>query len=104
LLHQPASSGFIVGMAQNSDAPLKLRDGLVWRQVAGEVVVLDTTTSQYLSVNQSGAVLWPLLSNGCRFEELAAALAQHYGLSPEAAAKDAESFIASLTELGVMAK
>lgn len=89
----------IINMAQSTDDLLKLRDHLVWRQVGDEVMVLDIETSQYLSVNSSGAVLWPLLTDGCRREDLERALVEHFGVDGGTAREDTERFLTSLKEI-----
>lgn len=97
--NQTRPADLIINMAQSTDDLLKLRDHLVWRQVGDEVMVLDTDTSQYLSVNSSGAVLWPLLTDGCRREDLERALVEHFDVDDETARADTERFLASLKEI-----
>lgn len=86
-------------MEQGADTLFKLRDHLVWRQVGDEVMVLDIETSQYLSVNASGAVLWPLLTEGCRREDLERALVEHFGIDDETARGDTDRFLGSLDDM-----
>ena len=97
--NQTTPADLIINMAQSMDDMLKLRDHLVWLQVGDEVMVLDTDTSQYLSVNSSGAVLWPLLTDGCRREDLERALVDHFDVDDETARADTERFLASLKEI-----
>jgi len=89
---------------EHSSAQLvKLRmDELTWRQVGGEVLILDAATSQYLSVNETGSTLWPLLVEGCRRADLAQALVTRFGVDEDRAAADAEMFLSSLRELGLL--
>jgi hypothetical protein len=87
------------GMAERTEGLLKLREDLVWRQVGEEVMVLDTATSEYLSVNASGAVLWPLLAEGCRPEDLRRALVERFGIDQETAEGDTQRFLSSLEEI-----
>ena len=76
---------------------LRLRkDRIVWREVDGEVVALDLDESHYLSVNRSGAVLWPALVRGTTREELARTLKDHFALDEAAAQLDVETFVADL--------
>ena len=90
-------------MPQVDDEQVKLRAGrLVWRQVGDEVMVLDTGSSQYLSVNKTGAVLWPMLMEGCSRPDLARALVDHYGVDDETAVKDTANFLSALAGLDVL--
>jgi len=79
---------------------VKLRaDDVVWRQVGDEVMILDTASSEYLSVNRTGAVLWPLLLEGCTRQGLATALVEQFQLDEATASADAGNFLASLAAL-----
>lgn len=77
---------------------VKLRtENLVWRQVGDEVIVLDMATSQYLSVNPTGAVLWRLLVEGSRLDDLVRELVEHFEVDEATAAADTEAFLSSLS-------
>lgn len=78
---------------------IRLRvDGLVWQQIEGEIVVLDTSASQYLALKGSGAALWHLLSEGTTRADLASALVERYGITADRAARDVDAFLASLEQ------
>ena len=90
-------------MEQSNQDLVKLRtDNLVWRQVGDEVMVLDAASSQYLSVNKTGTVLWPLLLEGCHRAELIQALKTSFEVDDATAASDAEKFLSSLRDLGLL--
>ena len=78
---------------------LRIRHGTVeWRQFEQEVVAVDVRKSVYMAVNRSGSILWPALLEGATREELVDRLVQTYGLDPEAAANDVETFVKALDE------
>jgi hypothetical protein len=88
---------------QSNQDLVKLRtDNLVWRQVGDEVMVLDAASSQYLSVNKTGTVLWPLLLEGCQRTDLVEALKANFGVDDDVAASDAEKFLSSLRDLNLL--
>lgn len=90
-------------MSQGDQTVVKLRtDDLAWRQVGDEVIVLDTNNSEYLSVNKTGSVLWDLLLVGCARADLARALAEHFQIDDRGATTDAERFVSSLEDLGLL--
>lgn len=90
-------------MNQGNQSVVKLRtDDLAWRQVGDEVMVLDTNKSEYLSVNKTGSVLWELLLTGCTRADLARALAEHFQIDDTGATTDAENFVSSLEDLGLL--
>lgn len=82
---------------------LKLRpDAVAWLEIDGEIVALDHRTSTYLSVNRTGAVLWPALETGATHGELVDLLVQHFGVGAEAAAVDVDGFVAALANRGLL--
>lgn len=83
---------------------LRLRtQQLLWREVDDEIVVLDLSKSEYVSVNAAGRVLWLRLAGGATKSELADELRHVYGLEPEAAQRDADAFVAHLRCQGLLA-
>ena len=75
---------------------LKLRpNGLNWREIEGEVVVLDLEGSNYVTLNPTGSMLWWMLDLGATREELAARLVEEFGIDGAVAAKDVAGFLAS---------
>lgn len=82
-----------------SDPTLRLRrDGLDWRAVDGEIVVLDSTESVYLSLNGSGAVLWAALANGATRNELLERLRSEFDVGREVAEHDLDQFLTDMRE------
>jgi Coenzyme PQQ synthesis protein D (PqqD) len=67
-----------------------------WRELEGEVLAIDFAGSRYLGVNESGAVLWPLLAEGATVTELTRALAERFSLDSEQARSDVDSFLSWL--------
>ncbi len=85
--------------AGGSQDRLRLRsDQLEWREVEGEIVVLDLRTSRYLSLNETGGVLWSALLDGVTREDLVARLVDSYGIDEQTAGEDVDAFLASLSE------
>jgi hypothetical protein len=83
---------------------IRLRDeGVTWRLVDDEVVVLDRRTWAYLSINDSGALLWARLVDGATKAELVATLVEGFELAQERADADVESFLDTLREHDLLA-
>jgi hypothetical protein len=80
----------------------QIDESLHWRHVEGEVLALDVSSSRYLSINSSGAVLWPLLADGASVGELADALQQRWGLASHRARADVEAFLDRLDSEGLI--
>jgi hypothetical protein len=77
-------------------------DAIEWREVEGEIVALDLDSSEYLAVNRTGTVIWPLLVDGSTREELAAELAGRYEIDKAAAERDVDQFLSALSERGLL--
>ena len=84
---------------------VKLRnDAIEWREVEGQIVVLDVDAAEYLAINRTGAAIWPLITEGARREDLAERLMAEYGIDKSSAARDVEEFVTGLAERGLLEK
>lgn len=66
---------------------------VAWREVDGELLVLDLRTSGYLSINATGKELWSRLLDGATQDELATALVETHGIDEQQAHRDVGAFI-----------
>jgi Coenzyme PQQ synthesis protein D (PqqD) len=77
---------------------LRLRDDkLEWREIDEEIVALDGRTSEYLSVNRSGAALWPLLLAGATHGALVERLTEAFDVDRVTAERDLDAFLEVLS-------
>lgn len=84
---------------------LELRQlDLMWREIEGQVVALDSRTWEYLSVNGSGRLLWGQLAEGATADELVASLRETYDVSEENARADVGSFVEMLRDKELLAE
>ncbi len=81
---------------------IRLRPEVEWREVDGEVVALDLTTAAYLSVNDTGSLLWPLVALGATEAQLVEELTSHYPLDPERVRADVGAFVTQLRSLALV--
>jgi hypothetical protein len=90
-------------MAKDNTA-LRLREhGLNWREIDGEVVVLDIERSHYLNLNPTGCVLWLMLAAGATERQLVEKLTEEFDVNEETARNDVETFVANCRENGLLA-
>ena len=82
---------------------IRLRPDVEWQEVDGEVIVLDLAASAYLSVNGTGARLWPLVVDGATNAQLVDELTSHFPVEPAQARADVAQFVSSLRSLAVLA-
>lgn len=88
-----------------SDDPLpalRLRPGVEWQQVDDEVVALDLASSAYLAVNDTGALLWPLVAAGTTEGQLVDALTARFTVDVERARADVGAFVARLRSMSLV--
>ena len=84
---------------------MKIKDGYVLRQVAGNWVVLPVGQASVdfngmVNLNDSGALLWRALEKGCDLQALADVLLSEYDVDSNTALSDAEEFISVLRGVG----
>jgi hypothetical protein len=73
-----------------------------WREIDGEVVILDRRAGRYLAVNPSGTVLWPALVDGASEDTLVDRLMERYRLDRDRARSDVRAFVDWLTGHGLL--
>lgn len=82
---------------------MKLRaDDLTWREIDGDLVILDLRSSTYLTTNASGTVLIKELTHDRTDEELISVLMSTFGISESQAQSDVRSFVEALTTGGLL--
>lgn len=78
---------------------IRLRqDDVEWREIEGEIVVLDLRRSTYLAVNRIGALLWPRLAAGATRSALVQRLVDDFDLEPSTAESDVDGFLQELRD------
>lgn len=85
---------------------MKLKEGFILRQVAGEHVVLpvgvDLDFNGMITLNETGATLWKRLEQEAELADLTAALLAEYDVDEKTAVAAAEQFAAKLKEHGFL--
>lgn len=76
---------------------------LSWREVDGEVIALQHESSEYLSTNETGALLWKSLATGASREELVGLLVSEFGVDKGRATADTDAFLDALSAQGLLA-
>lgn len=81
---------------------MKIKNGFVLREVAGEYVVLpageNLDLNMMITLNQTGSLLWKKLADGAEVEDLVAAILAEYDTDAETAAKSVAAFLEKLKE------
>jgi len=86
---------------------VRLKEGFILRQVAGENVVLsisaDVNLNGMITLNNTGCTLWKRLEQEAALEDLTAALLEEYEVDEQTAQTAAAQFVEKLKELDLLA-
>lgn len=87
---------------------MKIKNGYMLREVAGEAVVVPTGEATLnfqgiISLNETGALLWKELEQGCEKKDLVQALLDEYEVDAETAEKDVNEFLKRADDAGLIA-
>ena len=86
---------------------MKLKDGFVLREVAGQTVVLpasgDLDLNMMITLNETGKFLWTLLAQDTKESDLVAAILNEYDVDEQTAKTAVEGFIATLKKYEFLA-
>lgn len=69
---------------------------VIWRLVDDEVLLLDTNTGNYLSLNRSGSRIWTLLLEGNSVAQIAKLVSTEFGVSEEVVRGDVLAIVDEL--------
>lgn len=81
---------------------MKLKDGFLLREVAGQIVVLptggDLDLNMMITLNETGKFLWEHLQSETNENALVAALLAEYDVDEETARESVAAFVAKLKD------
>ncbi|MBO5060206.1 MAG: PqqD family protein [Clostridia bacterium] len=82
---------------------MKIKDGFILRKVAGNYIVIGVGQEAVdfngmITINETGAFLWEVLSKGATKEEMLSALLAEYDVDEETAKKDITEFLIKLND------
>lgn len=86
---------------------MKLKNGFMLKEIAGECVVVATDASLNLdgmiTLNETAKTIWQTLEKGAEMDDLVQALTDEFEVDADKARKAAEAFVAKLKELNFLA-
>lgn len=74
------------------------------QEVDSEVIILDTQTQEYFSINEVGKDIWEAISNNISKEELVEELVSKYEVPKEQIEVDLQNFCEALEQKGLIKK
>jgi hypothetical protein len=78
------------------------RHDVLFRDLDGEMVLLDLRTGVYCSLDPLGTRIWALAQEGRSLADIVEAVVDEYDVSPERFSADLLGFVASLREKGLV--
>lgn len=87
---------------------MKIKNGFLLREMSGGVNVVvgvgneANTLKGYVTLNESGALIWKVLEKGASLEDVVSAILKEYEVEEEVAKKDAILVIQKLKEIGAL--
>ena len=83
---------------------LRLNEAAVsWQEVDGEIIALQHDSSEYLSTNGTGALIWKSLAKGASRESLIGLIVHEFGIDTARATEDTDAFLDTLCAHGLLA-
>lgn len=86
------------------DSALQTRSDILWREVDGEVVLLDPSRGRYYGIEGTGVRIWHLLQRKIPFSRLLDELREEFEVDEETLKKDLRDFLSKLTHAGLLTK
>jgi Coenzyme PQQ synthesis protein D (PqqD) len=81
---------------------ISLGDDVVFRDLEGEMVLLDLRRGVYFSLDPLGTRIWHLLDEGRSLDEVVGSIVEEYDTTRQRFAADLLVFLASLREQGLV--
>lgn len=85
---------------------MKLKDGFILREVAGETLVLspekELNLNKIITLNDTGRFLWEQLERGCELDDMVKSMLSEYNVDETAARRGAEAFVEKLKANGFL--
>jgi predicted component of type VI protein secretion system len=84
------------------ESTIDIPPDVLFREVEGEAVLLNTTTGKYFGLDQVGTRMWTLLAQHGRVEPAYQALVEEYDVAPEQLRKDLLDLVGKLVAHGLV--
>lgn len=85
---------------------MKLKQGFIMREIAGETVVVpsgdELNLNMMITLNGTGKFLWQRLETGANMDELVQAMLAEYDVDEQTARAGVERFVNKLQERGFL--
>lgn len=84
---------------RNANKYIVNKDNASWKEVDGEIVIINFETTHYYSLNKSGTFIWKLISEEpIPLKEIIFSVSQYFGQDENTIRQDVNQLISNLEE------
>ncbi|MGH7935040.1 MAG: PqqD family protein [Candidatus Binataceae bacterium] len=81
---------------------IRIAEDVVWREVAGEVVILNIVTGIYFGLEGAGSEMWRKLAENGSVDKALEVLEREFDASPADLRRDLEALVQQLTDKNLL--
>ena len=81
---------------------IEISDGVLFRELQGEAVLLDLGSQRYFGLNEVGTRAWQLLQEHGEVEAVAATLLAEFEVEPTQLRQDLDELLGNLEQAGLI--
>ena len=81
---------------------LRAKPGVLWRELDGEIVLLDAEGNRYFGIEGVGVALWRHLQETTSLDQLLSRLESEHDVAPDKLREDVVEFLGRLREQGLL--
>ena len=81
---------------------IEISDGVIWRDVGGDVVILNVEAGVYFGIDGSGSQMWRELAEHGSVEKTLASLQQQLDVAPDELKRDLDDLLDKLVQKGLV--
>ncbi len=82
----------------------RIPDNYSWRDVKGELIVLNLDSGEYFTFNEIGRTLWLALSEGKDIKEAVDTILKEYDTKEDEVLADIKSYLQGLLDEGLLSR
>jgi PqqD family protein of HPr-rel-A system len=81
---------------------LSVKEGLKSRELNGELILFDSSSGYVHQLNETGALIWDLVTQGGSLAQIESRLASEFGIEVSTIRPDLSAFISRLRDAGLL--
>ena len=81
---------------------VEISDGVTWRELGGDVVILNVESGVYFGLDGSGGLIWRELAEHGSIEKTFESLTRQFDAGPDELRRDLDDLVGRLVEKGLV--